>query len=33
MLREGTEVKLRFIEALSSKTAAIDDPDARKTWR
>lgn len=26
MLKEGTEVKLRFIEALSSKTAAIDDP-------
>jgi hypothetical protein len=26
MLREGTEVKLRFTEPISSKTAALDDP-------
>jgi hypothetical protein len=26
MLREGTEVKLKFAEAISSKTAALDDP-------
>ena len=26
VLREGSEVKLRFIEPISSKTAAIDDP-------
>src|SRR5271166_6110714 len=25
-LRDGTEVKLRFAEALSSKTATLDDP-------
>ena len=26
VLREGTEVKLRFVEPISSKTAALDDP-------
>jgi hypothetical protein len=26
VLREGTEVKLKFAEAISSKTAAVDDP-------
>jgi hypothetical protein len=26
MLREGTEVKLKFAEAISSKTSALDDP-------
>lgn len=25
-LKEGTEVKLKFIEAISSKTAVVDDP-------
>jgi hypothetical protein len=25
-LREGTEVKLKFVEAISSKTAVVDDP-------
>ena len=26
VLKEGTEVELRFVEPISSKTAAIDDP-------
>lgn len=26
VLREGTEIKLRFAEAISSKTATVDDP-------
>lgn len=26
VLREGTEVKLKFAEAISSKTATVDDP-------
>ena len=25
-LREGTEVRLKFVESISSKTAALDDP-------
>jgi len=26
LLREGTEIRLRFVEPLSSKTAVLDDP-------